>query len=135
VSDTPSETYEDWVTTAAAIRKRRSILGLTQEQAARAANLGIQTWRNVESGREAERRDATLNAMETVLKWPHGTIRSIANLSIHRSPADNESRLQALEREQRVLNERLDEVTKRLAATFAGLYGDDGASPSDASRA
>jgi transcriptional regulator with XRE-family HTH domain len=113
VSDTPSETYEDWVTTAAAIRKRRSILGLTQEQAARAANLGIQTWRNVESG----------------------TIRSIANLSIHRSPADNESRLQALEREQRVLNERLDEVTKRLAATFAGLYGDDGASPSDASRA
>jgi transcriptional regulator with XRE-family HTH domain len=68
----------DWDRLAGAIRKRRQVLGMTQQQLADAAGVARTTIKNLEGARQpAARPPASLPAVENALGWTLGSARAI----------------------------------------------------------
>jgi DNA-binding XRE family transcriptional regulator len=78
-SEVPAGVAPEWHQLAAHVRARREILRLTQAQAATAANIAPRTWSLIEKPpvRSCGPRKDTAAAVETVLGWMPGSIRSV----------------------------------------------------------
>lgn len=68
----------DWDRLARAIRERRQVLGLTQQQLADAAGVTRTTIKNLEGARKPTKRPpASLPAVEQALGWALGSARAV----------------------------------------------------------
>lgn len=61
------------------IRERREALGLTQEEAAAAANISPSAWRDIEVRGRTSLRTSTARGICRALSWYHDSIDSILN--------------------------------------------------------
>lgn len=69
----------DWKRAGMAVAARRAALGFrTQEDAAAAADVGVQTWREIEGGKRGNYRPALLARVATALDWPTNMVSRIA---------------------------------------------------------
>lgn len=97
---------EDWQRVASAVRRRRGEIGLTQDEAAELAGIGLSTWTNVESARGESYRPKTLVAICRALGWKSDSIErlligepaEVADGQTDGSPAVNELVRSALDR-------------------------------------
>lgn len=67
----------DWPQLAAAIKRRRAVLGLTQRQLALAAGVTSTTVRNLEGGREPSRMPPSIHGVENALGWELGSAQAV----------------------------------------------------------
>lgn len=69
----------DWKRVGDAVAARRGQLGFkSQEDAAEAADVGVQTWREIENAQRGNYRRSTLARVAFVLGWPANMILRIA---------------------------------------------------------
>lgn len=104
----------------AAFAERRGYLGLTQDEAAQRAGVGVTTWRLIEGGK-AQPRPTTLAAIARALNWPPDAASRLARGETPptmTTPAEPEAsgstsleaRLALVERSLVQLHARLDEL-------------------------
>lgn len=99
----------DWKQAGRAVARRRRQLGFARQvDAAKAAGIGVTTWREVEAGRADGQRQGTRAAVAGVLRWPSDAIERLASgEEMPDEPAD--------------AHQRLDAVEERLAVVEAGV--------------
>ena len=64
------------------VKKRRAELGMTQEEAAQQASIGVSTWRSIEKGEATSFRDLTLARAARALDVAVETLISVGGQSI-----------------------------------------------------
>lgn len=112
------ERREDWASVAAAMRERRRFLDdLSQQDAAELAGIGVQTWRNIESGKAANYRSGILDKIEDTLQWPRGIIDMLARGEVsNTSNIEFEGRFALVEKRVADVSRQISRVTHHLAA-------------------
>lgn len=107
----------DWERVGAAVARRRRQLGfIRQEEAAEAARLGVQTWRQVEGAKQTEYRHTTLAAIAVALRWPPDMLERIGRGEDppDEDTRDTEIRLTALEDGLARIEERIERLTRTV---------------------
>lgn len=118
---------EDWATVGQTVRARRMKLEWSQEELARRADLGIQTIRNIEGGRQQDRKPETLTRIEQTLQLTPGVLRAIATGKPIEAvvPAEWEARLRMVEDRLDQVQNRIERVTEALRLAAADVDASD----------
>lgn len=75
---------------ASFVRTRRAELGMTQEEAAQRANIGVSTWRQIEKGEHTSFRGLTLARTAHALDVPTDVLISASGQSVSAHPGARE---------------------------------------------
>lgn len=83
-----------WLRVGDLIHRRRVHLGMTQRDAAAAADVSATTWNLLELGKQTSYRPLTLRAVERTLGWPDEFIDNVIKTgeppALHVVPADDD---------------------------------------------
>lgn len=106
----------DWNAVGEAVTVRRGELGLSQEQAAALADVGITTWRLIEGAKRDYYRPNNLAGVARALQWPPDALLRLARGEPTSSLLGGEliSRLSAVEDRVAAVEEKVDAVLDRL---------------------
>ena len=89
----------DWKRVGLAVAHRRAELGFRkQEDAAKAAGIGVTTWRQIEGAKQDGYRPVILAAVALALNWPADALERIGRGEpVEREQSDLEARVARLE--------------------------------------
>lgn len=105
----------DWQRVAEAVALRRAELGYrTQEEAAEAADIGVQTWRQIEGAKQDYYRKSTLAAVCRALDWPPNMLIRIGQGEDPPSQPDA-----TLRRDVQQLHAKIDALTELVRSVVA----------------
>ena len=118
-----------WRDLARFVTERRTELGLSQKQAAKAANVGLEFWGRIELARKQAVRRMNIYKIEDVLGWERGSVEAIisggepslvpqAEEEAYAQPVISALVNRIVQIEDRV--KKLEAANKRIARLIAG---------------